>query len=156
MTCYPTHPHYDNGVLISPCPILLMMSARLSSDKYQFCTSLIWLSWDSKCLLLIRSKLDALTTKLSLLVVKRTSCLQTANAEMAANKAGARINRRHTCPAGTRRSGVIFSDRNQHGYRLLHFSGNMQLKGWASCWTKSSLVMIHSRHSKLNFFFPWS
>ena len=33
---YPTQSHYPDTELASPCPILLMLSARLGSDKYQF------------------------------------------------------------------------------------------------------------------------
>ena len=40
MTRYPTQAHYPDTVLTSPCPILLMPSTRLGSDKYQFCKSL--------------------------------------------------------------------------------------------------------------------
>ena len=36
MTCYPTQSHYPNTELTSPCPIIIMLSARLGSNKYQF------------------------------------------------------------------------------------------------------------------------
>ena len=36
MTCYPIESHYPDTELTSPCPILIMPSARLGSDKYQF------------------------------------------------------------------------------------------------------------------------
>ena len=36
MTQYPTQLHYSGSVLTSPCPILIIPSARLGSDKYQF------------------------------------------------------------------------------------------------------------------------
>ena len=36
MTCYPTQLHYPDTEPTSPCPILIMPSARLGSDRYQF------------------------------------------------------------------------------------------------------------------------
>ena len=36
MTCYPTHSHYPDTEQISPHSILIMLSARLGSDKYKF------------------------------------------------------------------------------------------------------------------------
>ena len=36
MTCYPTQSHYPDTEPTSPCPILIMPSAWLGSDKYQF------------------------------------------------------------------------------------------------------------------------
>ena len=36
MTCYLTQLHYPGTEPTSPCPILIMPSARLGSDKYQF------------------------------------------------------------------------------------------------------------------------
>ena len=36
MTYYPTQSHYPDTERTSPCPILIMLSARLVSDKYQF------------------------------------------------------------------------------------------------------------------------
>ena len=36
MTCYPTQSHYPDPELNSLCPILIMPSASLGSDKYQF------------------------------------------------------------------------------------------------------------------------
>ena len=44
ITWYPTQSHYPDTELPSPCPILLMPSARLCSDKYQFDKFLVWLS----------------------------------------------------------------------------------------------------------------
>ena len=41
MTWYPTQSHYHNTDLTSPCPILIMPSTWLGSDKYQFDKSLI-------------------------------------------------------------------------------------------------------------------
>ena len=38
MTCYPTQLHYLYTEPISPCPILIMPSVRLGSDKYQVST----------------------------------------------------------------------------------------------------------------------
>ena len=43
MTQYPTQSHYPDTEPTSPCPILLMPSARLGSDTYQFDKSLVWL-----------------------------------------------------------------------------------------------------------------
>ena len=42
MTRYPTQSHYPDNVLTSPCPILLMQSARLGINFM----SLVWLGWD--------------------------------------------------------------------------------------------------------------
>ena len=36
MTWYPLQSHYSDTELISRCPILLMLCARLGNDKYQF------------------------------------------------------------------------------------------------------------------------
>ena len=36
ITCYPTQLHYPNTEWTSPCPILIMPSTRVGSDKYQF------------------------------------------------------------------------------------------------------------------------
>ena len=36
MTCYPTQSHYNDTEPTSPCPILIMPSTRLGSNKYQF------------------------------------------------------------------------------------------------------------------------
>ena len=36
MTCYPTQSPYPDTEPTSPCPILIMTSIRLGSDKYQF------------------------------------------------------------------------------------------------------------------------
>ena len=38
-THYPTRSHYLDSIITSPCPILLMVNAKLGSDKYQFCKS---------------------------------------------------------------------------------------------------------------------
>ena len=35
MVCYPTQSHYPDTEPTSPCPILIMPSTRLGSDKYQ-------------------------------------------------------------------------------------------------------------------------
>ena len=43
MTWYPTRSHYPDTEPTSPCPILIMPSTWLGSDKYQFYKSLIWL-----------------------------------------------------------------------------------------------------------------
>ena len=42
MTQFPTQSHYPDTEPTSPCPILIMSSTRLGSDKYQF-KSLVWL-----------------------------------------------------------------------------------------------------------------
>ena len=42
MTQYPTQSHYPDNVLSSPYPIILMLSARLGSDKYQVIGFLGW------------------------------------------------------------------------------------------------------------------
>ena len=42
MTCT-TQSHYPDTEPTSPCPILLMLSANLGSDKYQFYKSLVWI-----------------------------------------------------------------------------------------------------------------
>ena len=36
---FPTQSHYPDTELASPCPIIIMPSTRLSSDKSQFCKS---------------------------------------------------------------------------------------------------------------------
>ena len=41
MAQYPTQSHYPDTELTSPCPILLMMCARLGSGKSQFVKSLV-------------------------------------------------------------------------------------------------------------------
>ena len=41
MNQYPTESHYPDSEQRSPCPILLMLSARLGSDKYQFDKSFV-------------------------------------------------------------------------------------------------------------------
>ena len=46
-----TQSHYPDTKLTSPHSILLMPSARLGSDKYQFCKSLLWLDQESNRLL---------------------------------------------------------------------------------------------------------
>ena len=46
MTQYPTQSYYHDTELTSPRPILIMQSARLGSEKYQFCNSLDWLDWE--------------------------------------------------------------------------------------------------------------
>ena len=47
MTWYPTQLHYPDPVLSSSFRCLVIPSTRLSSDKYQFDKSLVWLSQDS-------------------------------------------------------------------------------------------------------------
>ena len=59
MTQYPTQSHYLDTELTTPCPILLMSSARLGSDKYNFYKSSLSLeregtSWFLACALAIR------------------------------------------------------------------------------------------------------
>ena len=36
MTCYPTQSYHPDNEQTSPCHILIMSSARLGSDRYQF------------------------------------------------------------------------------------------------------------------------
>ena len=43
MTWYPTQSHYPDTRPASPCPILIMPSTWLGSDKYQFDKLLVWL-----------------------------------------------------------------------------------------------------------------
>ena len=43
MIQFPTQPHYPDTELTSPCPILLLLSTKLGSDKYQVYKSLVWL-----------------------------------------------------------------------------------------------------------------
>ena len=43
MTRFPTHSHYPDTDPTSPCPILIMPSTLLGSDKYPFDKSLLWL-----------------------------------------------------------------------------------------------------------------
>ena len=47
MSRYPTQPYYPDTEPASPCPILLMPSNWLWSNKYQFYKLLLWLNWDS-------------------------------------------------------------------------------------------------------------
>ena len=42
MTWYHTHSQYPDAESTSPCPILLMLSSWLGSDKYKFYKSLVW------------------------------------------------------------------------------------------------------------------
>ena len=44
MTWYLTQSHYPDTEPTSPCPILLIPSARLRSDKYQFDKLMVWLN----------------------------------------------------------------------------------------------------------------
>ena len=44
MTCYPTQSHYPDTEPTRPCPLLILPSARLGSDKYQFVKWLVWLN----------------------------------------------------------------------------------------------------------------
>ena len=46
MTQYPTQSHYPDIELTSLCPILLMLSIKLGSDRYQLCKSLVLLDWE--------------------------------------------------------------------------------------------------------------
>ena len=46
MTWYPIQSHYSDTEPTSLCPILLKLSARLGSEKYQCHNSLVLLSWD--------------------------------------------------------------------------------------------------------------
>ena len=48
MKRYPTQSHYPDTELTSPCPILLMPTTKLGSDKYQFYKSLVWLDYEPK------------------------------------------------------------------------------------------------------------
>ena len=43
MTWYPTQSHYPDIEPTSPCPILILPSTCLGSDRYQFYTSLVYL-----------------------------------------------------------------------------------------------------------------
>ena len=45
-TQHPTLSRYPDTELTSPCPNLLIPSARLGSDKHQFYKSLVWLDWE--------------------------------------------------------------------------------------------------------------
>ena len=47
MSWYPTHSHYSGTKPTSPCPILIMLSAWIGSDKYQFLSHLDWLDQGS-------------------------------------------------------------------------------------------------------------
>ena len=47
ITWYPHQSHYPNTEPNSPCPILIIPSTWLGSDKYQFYKSLVWLNQDS-------------------------------------------------------------------------------------------------------------
>ena len=42
-TCYPTQSHFPDTEPTSPCPTLIMPTARLGSDTYKFVKSLVWL-----------------------------------------------------------------------------------------------------------------
>ena len=48
ITWFPIQSHYPDAEIT--IHILVMSSARLGSDKYQFCKSLVWLDWDSNSL----------------------------------------------------------------------------------------------------------
>ena len=43
---FSTQSHYSDTELTSPWPILVMLSARLGNDRYQFCKSLVWVGKD--------------------------------------------------------------------------------------------------------------
>ena len=47
MTQYATQSHYPGTELSTPGSVLLMLSAKLGSDKCQFCTSMLWLGLES-------------------------------------------------------------------------------------------------------------
>ena len=47
MTWPPTQSHYLDTEPTSPCPILVMPSIWLGSDKYQLCKSLLWILLES-------------------------------------------------------------------------------------------------------------
>ena len=58
MTCYPSMAHYPDTQPTNPCPVLIMLSARLGSDMYQFSKSLVWLNQSSKT---VRSRFEPIT-----------------------------------------------------------------------------------------------
>ena len=45
LTYFPTQSYYPDINLTSSCPIIVMPSAWLSSDKYQLLKSLVWFGW---------------------------------------------------------------------------------------------------------------
>ena len=45
VTQHRTHSYYPNTALVSSCPILLLQSARLTSDEYQFHKSFDLTNW---------------------------------------------------------------------------------------------------------------
>ena len=51
MTWYPTQSHYPDTELTSPCCILLVLHARLGSDKCHFNKSLAWLNLEPNSLI---------------------------------------------------------------------------------------------------------
>ena len=59
ITQYPTQSYYPNTVLTSPCPVILMASTRLGSDKYQLSTSLaMWIVAKKESLLCLMTPLE--------------------------------------------------------------------------------------------------
>ena len=54
ITRYPTLSHYPDTEVTSPCPILLMLRARLGSNKYQF--DVIGLTWPGTKLLISHTR----------------------------------------------------------------------------------------------------
>ena len=46
MTQYPTQSQYPDTELPSPCPMLLMSSARLGYEKFKFYESLVRFDWE--------------------------------------------------------------------------------------------------------------
>ena len=56
MTCYPTQSHYPHTEPTSPCPILIMPSIRLGSNKYQFLSHWFDSTKVRKCEVWIRTR----------------------------------------------------------------------------------------------------
>ena len=86
MNWYLMQSDYPNAVLTSPCPILLIPSARLGSDEYQFYMSFVWLRLVFKSpTFLIRSLHDtelAIMSHIKLVVVLWISGFGWTNKEM--------------------------------------------------------------------------
>ena len=51
MTFFPTQSLYPDAGATSPCPILVIPSARLGIAKYQLCKSLVWFGWNQAVIL---------------------------------------------------------------------------------------------------------
>ena len=47
MTRFLTQSHYFDVELPNPCPIQVILNARLGGNKYHSCKSLVWLDWKS-------------------------------------------------------------------------------------------------------------